>query len=82
MNVIWHDDKRMQFVVALAAVLLQGIQKQFSICRNLKQTAAIEGCAAHKVGSRPNRTRGDRHWKIVEGTRTKGTASAVPHRVR
>ncbi len=61
MNVIRHDDKRMQFVVALAAVLLQRIQKQFSICRNLKQTAAIEGCAGHKVGSRPNRTRGDGH---------------------
>ena len=66
MNMIRHDDKRVQLIVTLPTVLLERVQKQFGVRRNLKETAAIEGGAGHKVRPRPNGAKGDRHWKIVK----------------
>jgi hypothetical protein len=56
MNVVWHDNKSVQFVVSLTTVLLQGFKKELCIGRNLKEPAAIKGRACHKEGSRPVRT--------------------------
>jgi hypothetical protein len=61
MNVIRHDDKSVQFVVALSAVVLQHLQKKFRIYRNLKYTAAVECRAGHKVSSRSVGTRRNSH---------------------
>ena len=52
MNMIRYDDKRMQLVMALAAVVLQRLEKQFGVCCYLEQTPAMEGRAGHKVSSR------------------------------
>ena len=68
MNVIWHDDKSVQLVVALCAVVLQYFQKEFRICCNLKYPAAVECGAGYKVSSGSVGMRRNRHQKIVSRT--------------
>ena len=65
MYVIRHDNKSVQLVVAFSAVVLQDLQKEFRICRNLKYTAAVECRAGHKVSSRSVGMGRNRHRKIV-----------------
>jgi hypothetical protein len=65
MNVIRHDDKCVQLVVACAPLVLERLEKQLCVGCNLKESTAIEGPTRHKVGSRLSRMRGNRHCEIA-----------------
>ena len=68
MNMVRHDNKCVQLVVALAAIMLQGIDEHFGVCMDLKQPATVVGRAGYEVCSWSVRARRNRHGEILKRT--------------
>ena|ERR1700761_3529797 len=53
MNVIGHDNKRVQLIVALTAIRLQCFQEKLRIGCNLKNSSSSGSNTGHEIRSRP-----------------------------
>jgi hypothetical protein len=52
MNMLGHDDKRVQFVPAFATMPIECLQEETDVNFDAKQFASIEGRERHEIGSR------------------------------
>jgi hypothetical protein len=43
-DVVGHDDERMELIVTFGSVVLEGCDEEFSVGGNLEKTASVEGC--------------------------------------
>jgi len=43
-DVLGHDDERMEPIVTFGPVVLEGCDEKFSVGRNLEKTASVVGC--------------------------------------
>jgi hypothetical protein len=43
-DVVGHDDERMELIVTFGPVVLEGCDEEFSVGRNLEKTASVVGC--------------------------------------
>ncbi len=66
MNVIGHDNERMQLVVALTAIRWQRFQEQLRIDRNLKKSSPAGSNTGHEIRSRPGQAARYSHREILD----------------
>ncbi len=64
MNVFWHDDKRVQFILAFAAVSIDRFQKQTHVDFDHEQFSAVISREGHEVGS----GRGEKSSRLQSAT--------------
>ena len=51
MDVIWHHDEGVELILAFAAVVLEGVEEEFSSGGALEDASAIRGGGSDEVGS-------------------------------
>ncbi len=61
MKVVRHDDEGVEFVVAFAAVVLDGFDEELGVGGDLEEVAAVVGLGADEEGSVACCSGGDRH---------------------
>ena len=61
MDVVGHDDEGVKFVVAFAAVVLEGFEEEFGGGCDLEEAAAVVGLGADEEGSVAGCSGGDSH---------------------
>jgi hypothetical protein len=60
-DVVGHDDEGVEFVVAFAAVVLEGFEEEFGCGCDLEEAAAVVGLGADEEGSVAGCSGGDSH---------------------
>jgi hypothetical protein len=45
-DVVGHDNKRMELIVTFGSVVLEGCDEELSVGRNLEKTAPVVGCGS------------------------------------
>jgi hypothetical protein len=65
MNVIGHDNERMQLIVTLTAVRLQCFQEQLRIGCNLKKSSPAGSNSGHEIRSRLGQAARYSHREIL-----------------
>jgi hypothetical protein len=66
-DVVGHDDEGVEFVVAFAAVVLEGFEEELGGGGHLEETAAIVSAGRDEVRARARCSGGDRHAAILLG---------------
>ena len=67
-NVVGHNHKGVEFVMARAAVVLEGFEKEFAVGGDLEETTTIAGRGGDEECARACCSGRDRHTAIVRRT--------------
>ncbi len=63
---IWHHDKRVEFVFPFATIVLKRFEEELASCRHLEDAAGIVGSASDEERAGTSGSGGDRHVRILE----------------
>lgn len=65
MDVVGHDDEGVEFVVAFAAVVLEGGEEELGVGGDLEDAAGVVGAAGDEEGAGARGSGGDHSRRIV-----------------
>jgi hypothetical protein len=64
MEMVRHDDERVQEELSMTAIVENGLLQQFCCGRDLEEAAALRGHSSHEVG--PGFLGSDLHWASID----------------